>query len=83
MARIFRQFKLDWSLGRALDHGNAFPNPVVLYKVRHGQLHEITSAELAIDGDIKQSQIALITIRFEPGSDCPNLFWQQGPFFDR
>lgn len=53
--RVFRQFKLDRSFGLALDHENAFPNAVVLNKVRHGQVDEITAAQLAVDGDVEQS----------------------------
>jgi len=58
IARVFCQFKLHRPLGLALDHRNAFSHSIILYQVRHGQFDEITAAQLAIDRDVEQCQIA-------------------------
>lgn len=72
IACVFGQFKLHRSLGLALDHRNALWHAIIFYPVRHRQSGKITAAQLAIDGDLEQSQIAQIARAFEPCPDCPN-----------
>lgn len=56
--RVFRQYKLDRSLGFALDDRYAFPDAVVFDEIGNGQLDQITATQLAVDGDVEQNQIA-------------------------
>ena len=58
LTRVFRQLELDWSLGFALDNGNAFSHAIIFDQVRHGQFDQIAAAQLTIYGDVEQSQIA-------------------------
>ena len=59
-ARVFRQFKLNRSLRLSLDNGNTLPNTIIFHEICHTQFDKITTAQLAIDGDVEQNQIAQI-----------------------
>jgi hypothetical protein len=53
IARVFGQFKLNRSLGFALDHRNPFTNSIILDQIGHSKSHELAATQFAIDGDIE------------------------------
>ena len=40
--------------------------------------NEIASAQLAIDGEIEQRQIAFALLHLKPDTNGPDFFWPQG-----
>ena len=61
---VFRQFKLNRSLRLTLDNGNTLPNTIIFHEISHTQFDEITTAQLAVDGDVEQSQVPQIACEF-------------------
>lgn len=37
--------------------------------------HQLTAAELAVDGQIEQSRIAMVLGQLQPHPFCPDVFW--------
>ena len=79
-ARISRQFELDWSLGLALDDRYALSDAAIFDKVGHRQFDQIIAAQLAVNSDVEQSQIAQIAGQIQSGPDRRDLFGKQRPF---
>ena len=77
VACVFRQLKLDGFLCFALDDRNPYTHAIIFYQVDNREFDKIATAQLAVDGDVEQSQITKIPRKFEPGAYCPNLLGQQ------
>ena len=54
---VFCQFKLNGSLGLALDNRNPFANALILDKIVYREFDQIAATQLAVDRDIEQSQV--------------------------
>jgi hypothetical protein len=76
-SRVFSKFKLHRLVRLALNDGHAITDSVVPNKICNVERDQVATAQLAIDCDIEQSQIAKIARKFKACADGPNLFWQQ------
>ena len=68
---LLRHFELDRPPGLLLDHGGAIPHPASDVYVIDLQRDEIAAAQLAIDREIEQSEVALPTLQLKPDPNCP------------
>ena len=74
---LFGDLELDGSAGFPLDHHGAVPYSVPDAHVVDLKPHEITAPQLAVDGQIEQSEIASALFELKPDADCPDFFWLQ------
>ena len=77
---VFRQLKLHRLVSFTLDDGHPFANSVVPYDVCNFERDQVATAQLAIDCDVEQSEIAKITRQFKASTDGPDLFRKQWTF---
>src|SRR3954449_274083 len=71
--RLLRDLELDWSPGLLLDHGPAVSHPPTGAHVLDLYRDEIAAAQLAIDREVEQGEVALSTLKLKPNPDCPDL----------
>jgi hypothetical protein len=60
-SRVFIQFKLHRLVRFALNDGHSFSNSVIPYNVCNFERDQVATAQLAIDCDVEQRQIAKTT----------------------
>jgi 2-polyprenyl-6-methoxyphenol hydroxylase-like FAD-dependent oxidoreductase len=48
--------------------------------VAHPEPHEVTALQLAVDGEIEQSEVSSALFKLEPDADCPDLLRSQRTF---
>jgi hypothetical protein len=58
-----------------LDHGSTVPYLRSDTYVLHSEPHEVATAQLAVDRDIKQCQVPATVFKLESDADRPDLFW--------
>jgi hypothetical protein len=71
--RLFGNFELDRPAGFLLDHGRAIPHLAADAHVIDPHGDQITAAQLAVDPEIEQREIALPTLKLKPDPDCPDI----------
>jgi hypothetical protein len=74
---LFGDFELDRSAGFPLDHRGAVPDSAPDAHVVDLEPHEVTAPQLAIEGQIEQSEVASTLFELKPDADCPDLLWFQ------
>jgi hypothetical protein len=74
---LFGDFELDRSAGFPLDHRGAVPNSAPDAYVADLEPHEVTAPQLAVEGQIEQSEVASTFFELKPDADCPDLLWFQ------
>ena len=77
---VFSQFKLHGLVRFALNDRHPFTNSVVPYNVSNFERDQVATAQLAIDCDVEQSEIAKITRQFKASTDGLDLFRKQRAF---
>ena len=60
-SRVFTQFKLDRLVRLTLNDGHSFTNSVVPNKICNFERDQVATAQLAIDCNVEQCEIAEIT----------------------
>ena len=67
---------MDRPAGFPLDHRGAVPDSA---PDAHVDLepHEVTAPQLAVEGEIEQSEVASTLFELKPDPDCPDLLWLQ------
>ena len=78
--RVFRNCELNRSLSLALDHRNPLTYPIIFDQICNDEFAQIAAAQLDVDGDVEQRQIASIARYFKPRLDDAALSWPQRPF---
>ncbi len=76
-SRVFSQFELYRLVRFALDDRHAFSHPAISDKVIDLERDQVATAQLAVDCDVEQSQIAKVSREFESGADGPDLLGKQ------
>ena len=74
---LFGDFELDRSAGFPLDHRGAVPDSASDAHVADLEPHEVTAPQLAVEGQIEQSEVASTLFKVKPDADCPDLLWLQ------
>lgn len=77
---LFSNFELDGPARLPLDHGGAVANMPSHTYVVDSQPHEIAAAQLAIDREIEQGEIAAMLFKLQSDPDGPDLLWFQRTF---
>ena len=60
-AGCFGEYELDRALSLLLHHDGARSYPITVRHVAHLNLHQVASAQLAINGQVEQRKISAIT----------------------
>jgi hypothetical protein len=71
--RLLGNFELDRPPCLLLDDGGAVSNPAAGANIVDLQPHEVAASELAIDGEIEQSEVARSVLQLKPHPDRPNV----------
>src|SRR5690348_5511040 len=71
--RLFSYFELDRSAGLVLNHGRAIPHPAAEAHVIYPEGDQSAAAQLAVDRDVEQREIAAMVFELKPDPDCPDL----------
>ena len=74
---FFGDFELDRSAGFALDYRGAVPDSAPDAHVADLEPNEVTAPQLAVEGQIEQSEVASTVFELKPDADCPDLLWFQ------
>jgi hypothetical protein len=83
-ARRFRDFELHRPLGLLLHDDCASNDPLAMGDIPHAKLHEIAAAQLAVDGQVEQREVALTVEHFKANANSPNIFeFQRGFLADQ
>ena len=77
-SRGFGDLEADRLARLALRHGDAFLNAAGGVNIVHLQADQIATPDLAINGHAKQRKIALTVGHFQPDTNGPDMFGQQG-----
>jgi hypothetical protein len=77
---LFGDLKLDWPAGLSLNDAGAVSYLAANANVVDAQPHEVATAQLAVDGEIEQCEVAPTPLKLEPNADCPDLLRFQGAF---
>ena len=80
VARVFRHIELNGPTSLALDDGDTLSDTFANYEIRDFQANKVTTAQLAIDGQVEQRQIPEVSNELKPGTNGPNLLWEQRTF---
>ena len=72
-ARLLGDFELDRPSGLPLDHGGAIAHPATGAHVVDLQRDEIAAAQLAVDREVEQGEVALSPLKLKPDPDRPDL----------
>ena len=68
---------MDRPTGFSLDYRGAVLHSVSDANVAHPEPHEVAAPQLAVDGEIEQSEVASALFKLEPDANCPDLLWFQ------
>lgn len=79
-AHISRQFELDGSIGLLLNHGGTISDICASDNIADLQLHQVATAQFAIDGEIEKRSISQPSLAVEMKTDCSNLRLRERPF---
>jgi hypothetical protein len=71
--RLLGNLELDGPACFLLDHSGAVPDMPSYADVVDPEPHQIASAQLAIEGEIEQSEIAATIFKLQPNADRPDL----------
>jgi hypothetical protein len=74
---LFSDFELDRSAGFPLDYRGAVPDSAPDAHVADLEPNEVTAPQLAVEGQIEQSEIASTLFELRPDADRPDLLWLQ------
>jgi hypothetical protein len=74
---LFGDFELDRSAGFPLDHRGAVPDSAPDAHIADLEPHEVAAPQLAVEGQIEQSEVASTLFELKPDADCPDLLWLQ------
>jgi hypothetical protein len=74
---LFSDFELDRSAGFPLDYRGAVPDSAPDAHVADLEPNEVTAPQLAVEGQIEQSEVASTLFELKPDADRPDLLWLQ------
>jgi hypothetical protein len=74
---LLGDLELDRSAGLPLDHRGAVPDSAPDAHVVDLEPHEATAPQLAVEGQMEQSEVASALFELRPDADCPDLLWLQ------
>jgi len=77
---LLGDLELDRPAGFPLDYRGTVLHPASHAHVAHLEPHEVAAPELAVDGEIKQSEVASALFKLEPDADRPDLLRSQRTF---
>jgi len=80
LSGVLGHFELDGSSGLALDDRYAVADGAAHHEVTDFEADEVTAAQLAVDRQIEEGQVAKIARDFESCTNGPNLSWQERAF---
>jgi hypothetical protein len=80
IARAFRNFEPNWSIGLALDDKNTGLKPVIGYEICDFQPDEIAASRFAVDNEVKLRQAPEIARKFKSSTNSPDLFRENWSF---
>jgi hypothetical protein len=78
--RILGNLELHRPTGFLLNHSSAVANMPCHADIVDPEPHEVASAQLAIKGEIEQSQIAATIFKLQPNADPPDPLRLSGRF---
>jgi hypothetical protein len=73
LSGLLRQLEPDWLTGLALNHRRSGEDTTGAGDIPDAEVHEITSAQLAVDGEIEQGEIPNPLGDLQPDADGPGL----------
>jgi hypothetical protein len=71
---LLGDLELDRPARLLLNNGGAVSGPATGTHIIDLQPHEVAAPQLAVDGEIEQSEVASSSFKLEPDADCPNFF---------
>jgi hypothetical protein len=77
---LFGDLELDRPPRFLLDYRGAVLHSVSDAYVAHPEPHEVAAPQLAVDGEIKHSEIASAPFKLEPDANCPDILRSQRTF---
>jgi hypothetical protein len=69
----FKQFELYRPSSLSLNDDDPRPHPLAADKLTDLQFDDVTTAQLAVDGEVKHGAVAYTPLSIEPETDGPNL----------
>ena len=73
LACLLGQLKLDGTTGLLLNDDGSVCDTVTRDDIAVSQSHQVTAAQLAVDREVEQRQIALFALDLKPGANGPDL----------
>ena len=80
VARVFRHFELKRASGLTLDDRYPLPKAFAGNEIRNLRADTVAPAQLSGDGQVERRQIPHVAGQFEPGTNGPDLLWEQRTF---
>lgn len=71
----FRDFEADRFLGLALQDRRPFLDLAGRHDIDDLHRDQIATAQLAVDGQVEESQVAKVLGQLKPNPDRPDMFW--------
>ena len=72
-ASVIHQLELDRPPSLLLNNDRTRPNFPITYDVANLDLHQITTAQFAVDGEVEKRSVAGPSMLINEEADCPNL----------
>jgi hypothetical protein len=73
------QLELHGPLCLLLHHNGPVRDAPASYDVTDTHLHHVTSAQLAVDGEVEEFPVSEASVLIKPEADAPDLLWFQRP----
>ena len=74
---LLGQFKLNRTPRFLLPNNSTLSDATGYNNITNPQGHQVTTAELAINGQVKQSKVTHLSMDLEQDSDCPDILGLQ------
>ena len=70
---MLSDLELDWPPGFLLDYRGSVLHSVSDAYVAHPEPHEVAAPQLAVDGEIEQSEVTSALLKLGPDANCPDI----------
>jgi len=77
-SRLGHDLELDRTSGLLLNYRRPFTHTAVADEVAHAKFDEVTSPQLAVDGNIKEGAVSKASMLIQKESNGPNVSWAKG-----
>src|SRR5258708_25229521 len=72
---LLRDLELDWSTGLPLNDRCPLPHLCSRADLVQAKFNQVARAKLAVDGQVKEREVAPHARNFEPNANGPNVLW--------